>query len=153
MVELNRALHRKVERRMFVALCLLLLDPGRRRLELAVAGLCGPLLRRGGEVLELAPPGPRLPLGALPEIAYETCSVALEPGDVVVVFSDGVVEARGRSGGLYGYEAPRHLLAGLDVAALSARDIGAALLGDLERFTGGAPPGDDVALLVLRVVD
>jgi ligand-binding sensor domain-containing protein len=150
MTALNRALHGKVGEKMFVAMCLALLDPESGELEVAVAGLCEPLLRSATGTETLSPPGPRLPLGAFPATAYRTSTRTLREGDVVVLFSDGVPEARGPGGEPYGYDAPAHLLASLDTAALSARDIKQALLADLHRFTAGTRPSDDVTVLVLK---
>jgi sigma-B regulation protein RsbU (phosphoserine phosphatase) len=150
MTSVNRSVHRKVGRHMFTALCLAALDPARRAVELANAGVCPPMLRRGGEVTELESPGPSLPLGAFPATAYGSREVALEPGDVLVLFTDGMPEATNRAGAEYGYDALRAFLAALPAAGLSARDIRQALVDEIARFARGSHRQDDMTLVVVK---
>ncbi len=74
--------------------------------------------------------------------------IKLLPGDSVVLFSDGVSEARNGSGEEFGE-------ARVVAAAATARDLRPeraleALLDEVRRFEGGTPPEDDVTVLVLR---
>jgi serine phosphatase RsbU (regulator of sigma subunit) len=68
------------------------------------------------------------------------------------VFSDGVPEARGHSGALYGYDRPVELLARLETEGLSAEAIRDALIGDVRRFAGESHQSDDVTVLVIKAV-
>jgi serine phosphatase RsbU (regulator of sigma subunit) len=149
----NRTLHRKAERPMFAAVCLVALDGERRALRFVNAGLCPPLLRQGGEVRELEGAGPRLPLGALRDTAYLESRVALAVGDVLLLHSDGVPEATDAAGQPFGYERLAALLAHLDTAALSAREITRAVLDEVARFTAGSHLRDDVAVVAVKVRD
>ena len=151
MTRLNRAVHRKVERPMFTALCLALFDPQRRALELVNAGVCPPLLKRAGEVRELEAARPTLPLGALPATRYRSVEVELRPGDVVLFYTDGAPEAQDRAGVQYGYEALRSLLAGLATERLRPPEIRAALVAELARFARGSRRQDDTTLVVVKV--
>ncbi len=153
MSSLNRSLYHKVSERMFTAMCLVVLDPATRDLTFVNAGLCEPLHRSDGRSAYLSSPGPRLPLGGMEHTRYESRTLRLEPGDVVALFSDGIPETRDRSGELYGYDAPRDLLAGLDTGGMSADAIKAALIEDAQRFRRGAPQSDDVVLVVIKAVD
>jgi sigma-B regulation protein RsbU (phosphoserine phosphatase) len=146
---LNRTLHSKVPKRMFTALSLLVLDPATRSIELANAGLCDPLLKTGRGVEELSISGARYPLGRFADTAYLSRTVVLEPGDVVVAFTDGLPEARTRSGDLYGYEAPRQALQLLDTDGMSAAEIVEAMLDDVRRCCGGARQRDDLTIVVI----
>ena len=150
MDSLNRSLYHKVERRMFTALCLVVLDPETRKLTFADAGLCEPLLRSERGCEYLSSPGSRLPLGVKLEARYQSASVALTEGNVVVLFTDGVPEAQNRSRELYGYDAPRTLLAGLDIDDLTADDIVERLIGDVQWFCNGAEASDDMAVVVIK---
>ncbi len=150
MASVNRALHAKVPTRMFTALCLLELDPATHHLELGNGGLCDPLLCGAGGVTALVAPGARYPLGRVPAPGYPRRGRTHAPGEAVVLFTDGVPEARDRAGAFYGYDAPAALLAGLDPSVLSAAAIRDALLADVHRFTASAPQSDDLTVVVLR---
>jgi len=98
----------------------------------------------------LTSPGATLPLGARADTVYQRRTVHLAGGDVIVVFSDGIPEARSHSGGQYGYDRPRDLLARLDVSALSAENIRDTLIQDARRFAGGSHHSDDMTLVVIK---
>ena len=90
-----------------------------------------------------------LPLGTFDGVSYDEITAQLGQGDVVVLFSDGLVEAR-RGREEYGTE---RLLRGLEAhAELPAPELGERLLGDLEAFLGEATAADDVTLLVVKVL-
>ena len=150
MGSLNRSLFRKVERRMFTAMCLVFLEPKALRLTFANAGLCEPLLRSHHEVRYLSSTGSRFPLGVIRDAAYESTSVQLAKGDIVVFFTDGVPEARNRESRLYGYNAPRDLVAGLETDDLTAAEIVDILIDDVRRFCNGADQNDDMAVVVIK---
>ncbi|MDI5972399.1 PP2C family protein-serine/threonine phosphatase [Streptomyces sp. SL13] len=116
----------------------------------AVVVNCGhppPLLLRGGAITEVRPArfAPPLALLGLVGGGYPAAELAMEPGDGLVLYTDGVSEARDRAGRFYP-------LAGR-LAALPDRDPDAlvdALLADVRAYTGRAGPADDVAVLVVR---
>jgi sigma-B regulation protein RsbU (phosphoserine phosphatase) len=112
----------------------------------ANGGHLPPLLRRasgGWERLEAT----GSVLGILKGARYEQRSVVLEPGDILVLYTDGITEAEEPSGN---YFEEQNLTAAVDASAtLPARAIAASVAVELERFSPG-PPGDDRTLLVLR---
>lgn len=148
----SRALHGKIERHMFTALCLASLDGRTRELTVVNAGLCEPILRSEATTEFLPSLAPSFPLGAFPETAYRSRTVTLRPGDVVVFYTDGVPEALDRHGVQYGYEALRTLVKDLDAAALTAGGIKEAVLREVGRFSGGSRLQDDLALVVVKAV-
>ncbi|HQR45208.1 MAG TPA: two-component regulator propeller domain-containing protein [Thermoanaerobaculia bacterium] len=148
----SRALHGKIERHMFTALCLAALDGRTHEMTIVNAGLCEPLRRSDGSVEFLESLAPSFPLGAFPSTVYRSRTVTLRPGDVVVFYTDGVPEALDRHGTQYGYEALASLVKGLDTAALSAREIRDAIVREVGRFSGGSRLQDDVALVVVKAV-
>ncbi|MCP4898195.1 MAG: SpoIIE family protein phosphatase [bacterium] len=150
MGSLNRSLFHKVGSRMFTALCLVVIDPENRKLTFSNAGLCEPLQRSNGKVGYLTSPGARFPLGVIQDAEYESTSVRLAEGDVIVLFTDGVPEARNRERKLLGYDAPRDLLARIDADDLTADDIVRILVEDVERFCDGAEQSDDMAIVVIK---
>jgi len=152
MTRVNRAVHRKLERPLFAALCLARLDPARRRLELANAGICPPLLRRGERIVELEAEGPTLPLGSFPATEYRSRAIDLERGDLLVLYTDGAPEAIDRTGAQYGYDALRGYVAALPAARSSARQVLRALIDEHARFARGSHRLDDTTLVVVKVV-
>jgi serine phosphatase RsbU (regulator of sigma subunit) len=151
MCSLNSSIHHKVGARKFTALCLVVLDPETHTLTFSNAGLCEPLHKAAGSIEYLESPGARVPLGAVRDAVYESRTLSLAPGDVVVLFSDGIPEARNRAGDLYGYDAPRELLARLDTSGLEAEQIKDAIVEDVYRCCGGDRLSDDMTVVVIKV--
>jgi serine phosphatase RsbU (regulator of sigma subunit) len=107
------------------------------------------LLPRGGRALERLHEGGGPPLCSVDGFAYTAVSRSLEPGDTLVLITDGITEAARDDGRLYGRARLETLLAGLGAAA-SAAEVGEAIRHDVTLFTGGAEPSDDMAVLVIR---
>jgi sigma-B regulation protein RsbU (phosphoserine phosphatase) len=111
LTELNVKLSRELGAREFVALAYARFDPASGELEIANAGLPDPyLVRPDGTVETISVPGPRLPLGARPNIAYESFTTSLKPGERVFFLTDGLPEAETAKDEPLGYEALESLL-------------------------------------------
>ena len=89
-----------------------------------------------------------VPLGLIPGAKFPAAEIALVPGEKVVIFSDGVSEARGPSGDFYGVERLRRVAA--SNAAGSWEQMHEAILDDVQAFTQGTPQADDITLVVLE---
>jgi hypothetical protein len=110
--ELNRRLAAELPEREFVALAYVRFDPAGGQLELANAGLPDPyLLVPGKPPAPLVVPGPRLPLGVRREVDYRTLALRLDPGDRLLLLSDGLPEAPTAGGEPLGYPALASLVA------------------------------------------
>ena len=133
----------------FASLCLASVDASSGAIELACAGSSPALLCRAeGGMTQAGEAAKGLPLGVERGSAYSQESLALAPGDVLVLYTDGIVEtmnAQGRQYGLKGLSAALRLSRGLAADAI-ARAIGE----DLERFAGRSQPRDDRTLLVVK---
>jgi serine phosphatase RsbU (regulator of sigma subunit) len=130
----------------FVTLLYALVDAGAR--EVAVASAGHPPARvvdPRGEVASLG--GTGLPLGIEADQIYAEEQARLESGSTVVLYTDGVVEAR-RDSELYGEARLDRLLA--EARALAAQDLAAAILADCRAFAGGEL-GDDCAIVCLKL--
>jgi sigma-B regulation protein RsbU (phosphoserine phosphatase) len=149
MQRVNRTLRRRGIEGLFCTLAYALFDFEDRTLRLANSGLPHPLHYRATEGRAAPLDVSGLPLGTFDGVSYDEIAVELGKGDVVVFFSDGLVEARrGRED--YGTE---RLLRGLEEhAALPAPELGERLLGDLEAFLGETAAADDVTLIVVKVL-
>jgi serine phosphatase RsbU (regulator of sigma subunit) len=135
-------------RKSFVALAYLAATPEGDGLHYLLAGQPQPLLRSAdGEVSELRLPENRLPLGALTPSAYRVSHAPMQAGDIVLGYSDGVVEAQSPSGELFGQERLE--------AVVASEPRGPQQLVDeisraLDQFSQGTEPYDDVTLVAIR---
>lgn len=89
-----------------------------------------------------------LPLGILEPTTYEQFGIALDHGDLVLAYTDAVTEARSPSGELLGEERLLSMVRELD--AQRPESLLNELLGKIDAWRGGAPPDDDLTLLLLR---
>lgn len=141
---------RRIEGR-FMTLCYATWHRGRRRLRVANAGQSQPLVLHAGHAHRLRLTGFPLGLGlGLDGSPYEEATLELVPGDVVVFYSDGIVETMTPDGRQFGAERLERL-----VRESSPRDsmneLAERILGEIDQFSGGAPPSDDRTLVILRV--
>jgi serine phosphatase RsbU (regulator of sigma subunit) len=129
----------------FVTMAYLIIDPARGAVACAAAGHPSPrLVRSGGTVTSL--PAGGLALGVEERQLYDDVEEPFPPGAAVVLYTDGVLEAR-RAGEIYGEERLDALLARR--AELPADELARAVLEDCRRFAGGELD-DDVAVVVLK---
>jgi len=145
----GRLLYRRTPPEKYATAFLAAIDLEAGRVRWASAGHNpGLLVHPDGSVEELAATGP--PLAILPEADYEDAEVLLAPGDVLVVYTDGLDEAMDGEGEEYGLERLTRVCArerGADLATLAK-----AIERDLEGFVEGMPFADDRTLLLLRRV-
>jgi sigma-B regulation protein RsbU (phosphoserine phosphatase) len=81
------------------------------------------------------------------DMAYASGAFALDPATTLVLYTDGVPEARGTSGELFG---DARLRAAVAAAGPSPSEVVSSIVASVERFAAGAPPDDDVTVLALR---
>jgi serine phosphatase RsbU (regulator of sigma subunit) len=150
MCEADAEISRDNTEGLFVTVVAGILDARSGTLEYCSAGHEPALLMpRGGRALERLREGGGPPLCSVDGFAYTAASRSLEPGDTLVLITDGVTEAARDDGELYGRARLEALLAGLDGAA-RAEEVGEAIRRDVALFTRGAEPSDDMAVLVIR---
>jgi phosphoserine phosphatase RsbU/P len=116
-------------------------------LEFINAGHPSPILLRNGVAEEAFAEG-SFPVGLVPEAEYTAVCLKLEPGDTMVLFSDGVTEAMDPAEDLYGVPRLRELLNGRLECPLE--DLQKCVLESVETFTRGASQADDLTLLIVR---
>ena len=104
------------------------------------------LVRAGSELISLESTG--LPLGMLEVASYEVKSMQLQPGDKLVLYSDGLSEAESEDGEFFDRKAFRETL--LANAALGCKEFHSKLVEAVEDFSEGAELGDDITTLVLE---
>jgi len=145
---LNRIITTNCPSNRFISFFIAVLDPKSNELAYVNAGHNPPLLvRRDGSLQKLE--GTGLILGILPIAQYEQQTCRLEPGDVVVLFSDGVTEAtRPDIDEEFGEDRLAKTLA--ELSSQSAQSIIEGINQRVYDFTGGAPPADDITLVVAK---
>jgi sigma-B regulation protein RsbU (phosphoserine phosphatase) len=122
-------------------------DAARRAFHYINAGHNNPILRRSDGAIERLDAG-GLPLGILSEAKYESASVTLTPGDWLIIFTDGVVEAENARLEEYGES---RLLSAIGAnAATTPSEMLKRLLAELDLFVGTTPQHDDVTCLVIK---
>jgi phosphoserine phosphatase RsbU/P len=116
-------------------------------LEYLYGGHPSPLMIRDGKVSELYTEG-TLPVGLADEVKYEATRFQLEPDDVLVLFSDGIVEAANTQNELFGFERLNQVTA--QCAHASVETVMKTILDAVEEFSRGASQADDLTLLIVR---
>jgi sigma-B regulation protein RsbU (phosphoserine phosphatase) len=123
-------------------------DPGTRRLEYVNAGHNVPVLRRADATLEKLDVGGGVPLGINSASTYATATVELRPGDVLILYTDGVVEAFNQAGEEFGNE--RWFAAIRGLPAGSAQESLQYLMKRVDEFVGATRQSDDITCLIFR---
>jgi len=116
-------------------------------LEFTNAGHPSPLLLRQGRV-EAPFPASGYPVGLIPEAVFTSATVNLEPGDTLVLFSDGITEAMDPDEQEFGTTRLKQALAGQ--VNTSVEDLQRIILTSVENFARGARQADDLTLLLIR---
>jgi sigma-B regulation protein RsbU (phosphoserine phosphatase) len=121
--------------------------PMTRRLTYVNAGHNAPILRRANGSFEILDVG-GLPLGIQSDGTYETATLELKPGDALIFFTDGVVEAFNSAGEEFGNE--RWLGAIRNLPDWDAQQTLQFLMGRVDEFVGATRQSDDITCLVFR---
>ena len=122
-------------------------NPSSRRLSYVNAGHNAPILRRANGTLEPLEAG-GLPLGIRSDVSYETAALELKPGDALIFFTDGVVEAFNESGEEFGNE--RWLSAIRNLPEWNAQQTLEFLMKRVDEFVGATRQSDDITCMVFR---
>ncbi len=148
---LNRSLHRIFADRTFACFLMAWLDPVRRTLRVANGGCPYPLHYRAtkGDVVEIDV-GNSYPLGTRADTQYPLRPIALEKGDRLVFYSDGLIETMNAKGEPFGDERLGTSITEGAMAGLHAEDLRTHIAGALQCFAGERPPEDDCTIVVLE---
>lgn len=144
---LSRQIYRRTPPEKYATAFLGILETATGRLRYTNAGHNPPLvLRASGATEELGSTG--VPLGLLPQAPYRAGEVTLEPGDLLVLYTDGIAEANDPEGNEYGLERLRE--ACLKAKGEACESLARILGQDLEDFARGVPFADDRTLVLAR---
>ncbi len=145
LARVNRILCLERRSSLFVTAALAEVEADTGVVRLASAGHEPPLvIRADGTVEPIEASG--VILGAFAQVALDLVEFRVEPGESVVLYTDGITDTRDPSGAFYGEPRLRALLAG--VAGADADEVRRAVLADVRTFRGDAEVYDDLTLLV-----
>lgn len=131
----------------FVTYVLAIVDPVAHTLQLSNGGHMSPTIRRAGRIIEQFDEelvGP--PIGVVDGYPFESETKQLEPGDMIVIVTDGVDEAMNYEDELYGEE---RLLEFIKNGPEKAEDLGKALFKDVRKHANGRPQNDDITIMTI----
>jgi sigma-B regulation protein RsbU (phosphoserine phosphatase) len=147
---LNSALAHENRAGMFVTMLHGIIDPKTGTTWLSSAGHPRPLLcRRDGSVAEVAMQTGRLLGAEIGELDLTNTRLTLEPGETLILYTDGVTEARADNGQMFGRDRLCQLLGGLR-ATMSLEDWAERIRVAVELYTSSSSLQDDLTLLLLR---
>lgn len=144
---LNDTLMQRQAPARYAALLVMLWQPRERRFVIANSGSTTPVVCRGREVLY--PEATGVPIGLLQGVDYEETVFEAQPGDLLLLYSDGISDQLNEAGEEYGRTRLPVVLK--DVCELTAQQIANRILEDCREFRGSLPVHDDQTLVVLRV--
>ena len=146
--EVNKLLHEENEALMFVTVLYSIYDSATGKLTYSNGGHDAPLLVRPDGSSELLPLTNGVALGIAPDVEFSSNSVHLEPGDAIVLYTDGVTEAMNSKGEQFGIERMH------DVFAASppkdSKQAAQTVFESVREFVGDAQQFDDITCLVLH---
>jgi sigma-B regulation protein RsbU (phosphoserine phosphatase) len=110
------------------------------------AGHLSPLLLRGDEFSLLEPTG--TVVGAFPSASYEECTVILEPGNLLVAYTDGIAEPENAYGEMFGEDRLKELM--VKYSAADSSELIARTMEAVNQWTGSSELQDDMTMVVAR---
>jgi sigma-B regulation protein RsbU (phosphoserine phosphatase) len=145
----NEVIQPDIRRGMFVTMFYAVLNARDHKLEVANAGHNPAYqVKSGGQVDEIGPEGIALGLVPAAQFFVDELSVAIDPGDLIAFYTDGVTEAMNSASEEYGED--RFKAALVKARQLPLGEALQSVLNDVKAFVAGAPPHDDITLVLLR---
>jgi phosphoserine phosphatase RsbU/P len=144
--KVNRIFYRDKIKSTFASLSYIELDAVSPALRMVNAGHLPPLILQSGVITEMPKGEPAI--GVMPETLYTSTERECRNGDVILIYSDGLSEAKNASGDFYGAARVAELLKAL--GHFDAPKIGERLIESCNLFVGDAPVHDDLSLIVLK---
>ena len=147
MTRVNRLVYESSATNRYATFFFSIYEPPTRLLRYVNAGHNPPYVLRGSEIHALDGGGPVI--GLLPEAIYEECRLYLEPGDLLLAYTDGISEALNLQDQEWGEE--RMVAAARTKLPESASTILRHIVTEADRFAAAAPQHDDMTLLLMKL--
>jgi phosphoserine phosphatase RsbU/P len=149
MCQTNTLIAQDVPPDSYVALCYAVYDSQRRTVDLAIGGQLTPLLRHADGSVEFVDAVHDLPLGIAGDVRYTSTHIQLVPGDTLLLYTDGLVEAFSPKREIFGFDRLQQTFGACgDCPAVETVE---RLLGAVRDWQNGAPRSDDITAVVLRI--
>jgi len=143
---LNRQLYANTSPEKYATFYFGLYDEAKQALTYTNAGHLPPILMRGGAFEKLEPNG--TVVGAFPSAAYGEATIQLAPGDLLVAYTDGIVEPENTYGEMFGEERLQEML--VKYAQADSTEVMARVMEAVVQWTGSSELQDDMTMLVAR---
>ncbi|KPP96136.1 MAG: Stage II sporulation protein E (SpoIIE) [Bacteroidetes bacterium HLUCCA01] len=147
---INPILHSRTDAQSFITCLLARYEIQTQILHFVNAGHCQPVLKRGNQTRFISSENPRLPLGIRSEVPYKTTHLQLQSGDTLLLYSDGLPEARSKTGQLYEFDRVIRVLNSMNTQSMSAEAICEYFKQEVLDFSD-YELADDMTLLVMKV--
>lgn len=142
----NSSFYKEKLRKMFASLLYIETKKGSSTLEIVNAGHLPAFIIRNNKLNEMSKG--EAALGLMKNVEYSVITKEFDKGDVIIVYSDGVTEAKNNSGGFYGIENLKSfLLQNLD---MPVNKLGHNLIKEIERFANNVRQNDDISLIIMK---
>jgi sigma-B regulation protein RsbU (phosphoserine phosphatase) len=146
--QLNDSLQERKMDAQYVTMLFAVWNDEKQTLQIANAGAVQPLFCRAGQVETVEAEG--FPLGMFKDVSYEEFTLSTRPGDAIVFFSDGIVDAVNENEEMFGNE--RLIALVTSQLTNSAQGMVDAIYQELSAFQGGVERFDDETVVVLKVL-
>ncbi|MDP2960475.1 MAG: SpoIIE family protein phosphatase [candidate division Zixibacteria bacterium] len=147
--KVNNLLYESIERENYVTAVYGVLDIKNRAFTFSNAGHNPPILRRKEGTIEYLTEG-GVALGILQNHDYKEMVLGLNPGDLILFYTDGVTEAKNKAGEEFGTKRLEKIL--LENSNLKAREIQNKIFEEVKDFTENKPGQDDLTMIVIKVL-
>ena len=151
MLRANQRLKKDVKSGMFVALLFAVLDSANRKLTLCNAGQTQPIhfCAKTGEAKLLGSEGDTFPLGIMADADYQETELQLAPGDRLLFYTDGVVEAMNAKEEIFGFQRLMDVVQ--EASTMDADSLLKDVLNKVQTFAGKASQHDDLTVIAISV--
>ena len=144
--KVNEIFFKEKYRFIFASLFYTEIKPDNNDIEYVNAGHLPPVLLRTSGLEEL--PKGNAAIGLIAYENYYANTISLNPGDFLIIFSDGVTEAMNNAGNLYGKERFHKFI--LERRHLNSKGLGEDILKEIEQFLNYSNPSDDLSLIIIK---
>lgn len=147
---INPILYDRTDNQSFITCLLARYELSTKIVHFVNAGHCQPILKRDGKATFLKSKDPRLPLGIRPNVSYVSSHVQMEAGDLLMLYSDGLPEARSKSGEIFEFDRLLKTLEKLDTEQMTAEQICDFFKQEILTFSDYELV-DDMTVVVVRI--
>lgn len=148
--KLNQSISRESKSGLFVTIVYLIYNPANRQAIFASAGHLPALVFRNSQLIEKVEVSEGMPVGLIEETGFTEKELKLEQGDLVLLYTDGLTEARDKKA--EEFQEARIIQAVADREGLSSQQAIQALKSSVKAFVGRAAQHDDITIMTLQVV-